>query len=71
MNLDAEAVKWLVQNWPSIIVGLTVASVYLRLSRFVARLTKAEEIVEIIRETHVERHPEDWKKLYRGRDEDA
>ncbi len=68
MNLDAEVIKWLSANWPSIIVGLTVASVYLRLSRFVARLTKTAEIVEIIRETHVERHPEDWRKLYKGHD---
>ncbi len=70
MNPDVELMKWLAANWPSIIVGLTVASVYLRLSRFVHRLTKAEETLEIIRETHVERHPEDWKKLYKGRDDE-
>ena len=70
MNLDAELIKWLTLNWPSVIVGLTVAGAYLRLSRFVGRLTKTEEIVEIIRETHVERHPEDWKKLYKGRDDE-
>jgi hypothetical protein len=69
MNPDVEAWKWLVQNWPSIIVGLTVASVYLRLSRFVNRLTEAEKIIETLRELHVDRHPGDWKKLYKGHDE--
>ncbi len=65
MNYDAEVLRWLALNWPSVITGLVVASVYLRLSRFVNRLTRIEHTINVMREIHVERHPEHGAKLYR------
>ena len=65
MNLDAEIAKWLALNWPSLITGLVAASVYVRLSRFVNRLTRIEHTVDLIREIHAERHPEHAARLYR------
>lgn len=65
MNYDTEIIKWLLVNWPSVIAGLVVASVYLRLSRFVHRLNRIEKTIELMREIHVERHPEHGARLYK------
>ena len=42
---EQELILWAKTNWPSVIVGLTVAMAYLRLNKFVKRLDKLESKV--------------------------
>ncbi len=52
---EAQTLKWLSENWPSVLVGLsagiTYVAAYLRLQTFLGRIDKAEkEMVRLARE---------------------
>ena len=63
---EADVMKWLAGNWPSVIVGLTVAAAYVRLNRFVGRLHKIEEKVSCLCDLHAGHHAEDAVKVYKA-----
>lgn len=43
MNAEALILKWLAENTPSIITGLTIAAAWTRFERFTSRVEKIEK----------------------------
>ena len=43
MNAEALILKWLAENMPSIITGLTIAAAWIRFERFTSRVERIEK----------------------------
>ncbi len=61
---ENEMIKYIGANWPSIVTGLLVASVWIRLSQFTARFKTLEKRQRRQMEVCAEKHPEYARKLF-------
>jgi hypothetical protein len=61
---ENDLIKYVAANWPSIVTGMLVASVWLRLSRFTARYATIEKRVRRLMEICANQHPEKAQKLF-------
>jgi hypothetical protein len=61
---ENEIIKYIGANWPSILTGLLVASVWVRLSRFAEKHKTIEKRVRRLMETCAEKHPEFARQLF-------
>lgn len=61
---ENEMIKYIGENWPSILTGVLVASVWLRLSRYTERHKVLENRVRRLMETCATVNPEHAKNLF-------
>ena len=43
MNIEAMTLKWLLENFPSLITSLVIAAAWIRFERFTGRVNKLEK----------------------------
>ena len=62
--IDTEIIKWLAQNWPSVIIALMIAATYTRVSNFSASQQQINKRVLKLAKLHASRHLEDAAYIY-------
>ena len=65
---ESEIIKYIGQNWPSILTGLLVASVWLRLSRFAEKHKTLEKRVRRLMEACAQINPDHAANAARNSD---
>ena len=62
--MDAALIKFFLENWPTIIVGLMIGRTYAKLSSLAEMQNSTNKRVSKLVKNHAERHPDDAAYLY-------